>query len=65
MKSNIDQYHLFVITNDIAAIAIENLSVRMLTWDVNIDGKVNFDSHINYLFSTASKILNALTRVTP
>ena len=65
MKSNIDKCHLFVITNDIAAIATEHFSVRMLTWDVSIDGKLNFDSHINHLFSTASKILNALTRVTP
>ena len=69
MKSNFGKCYLFFSANDIAEIEIGNFSIRSSSseklLDVKIDGQLNFDCHVNYLFSKTSKKLIALSRVTP
>lgn len=68
LKSNCDTCHLIISTNDIAENQIEDFSVKSSSSEkllgVNIDSKLNFDSHVNHLYSNANKKLRALVRVT-
>ena len=51
-KSNNEKYHLIFSTNDFTKIQIEDFSVTSSSskklLGVNIDRKLNFDSHVNY-----------------
>ena len=69
VKSNIDKCYLFVSTNGIAEIEIGKFSIRSSSSEkllcVKIERQLNFDCHVNYLFSKTSKKLIALSRVPP
>ena len=68
MKANEDKCHLTVITNELTEIQIDfsmkNSGSKKLL-GVNIDSKLNFDCHVNYLCNKANKKLWAFARVTP
>ena len=69
MKTNEDKCHLIVSTNELTEIQIRDFSIKNSAngklLGVNIDSKLNFDSHVNYLCNNANKKLRALARVTP
>ena len=55
MKSNIDKCNLIVSKNDITEIEVGDFSIKRSSsekWSgINIDSKLNFDNHANYLCS--------------
>ena len=69
MKSNSDKCHLIVSTNDTTEIQIGDFVIKSSSTEkllgVNIDCKLNFDSHVKHLCNKANKKLRALARVTP
>ena len=69
MKSNSDKCRLIVSTNDTTEIQIGDFVIKSSSTEkllgVNIDCKLNFDSHVKHLCNKANKKLRALARVTP
>ena len=69
MKTNKEKCHLIVSTNELTEIQIGDFSIKNSANEkllgVNIDSKLNFDCHVNYLCNNANKKLRALARVTP
>ena len=69
MKSNSDKCHLIVSTNGTTEIQIGDSVIKSSSTEkvlgVNIDCKLNFDSHVKHLCNKANKKLRALARVTP
>ena len=69
MKSNSDKCHLIVSKNDTTEIQIGDSVIKSSSTEkllgVNIDCKLNFDSHVKHLCNKANKKLRALARVTP
>ena len=59
MKSNSDKCHLIVSTNDTTEIQIEDSVIKSSNTEkllgINIDCKLNFDSHVKYLCNKANK----------
>ena len=68
MKSNSDKCHLIVSTNDTTEIQIGDSVIKSSSTEkllgVNIDCKLNFDSHVKHLCNKANKKLRAFARVT-
>ena len=69
MKTNDDKYNLIVSTNELTEIQIGEFLIKNSANEkllgVNIDSKLNFDCHVNYLCNKANKKLRALARVVP
>ena len=59
MKSNSDKCHLIVSTNDTTEIQIEDSVIKSSNTEkllgINIDCKLNFDSHVKHLCNKANK----------
>ena len=66
---NDDKYNLIVSTNELTEIQIGNFLIKNSANEkllgVNIDSKLNFDCHVNYLCNKANKKLRALATVAP
>ena len=63
MKTNEDKCHLIVSTNQLTEIQIRKFSIKNSSNEkfvgVNIDSKLNFDCHVNYL---CNKVNNKLRK---
>ena len=68
MKTNEDECHLIVSTNELTEIQIGDSSIKNSASEellgVNIDGKLNFDCHVTNLCNKANKKFSVLARVT-
>ena len=69
MKTNEDECHLIVSTNELTEIQIGDFSIKNSGSEkfivVSTDSKLNFDCHVNHLCNKANKKLRTLARVTP
>ena len=69
MKANEGKCHLIVSTNELTEIQIGDFRIKNSASEkllgITIDGKLNFDCHVNHLCNKPNKKLGALSRVTP
>ena len=69
MKANISKCHLLVNKKNEVTIRIGDTEIKNSEYEkllgIKVDGKLNFNEHLNDIFSKASRKVNALSRVMP
>ena len=69
MKANISKSHLLVNKKDEVVIRIGDMEIQNSEYEkllvIKVDTKLNFNKHLNNIISTASRKVNALSRVMP
>ena len=69
MKANISKCHLLVNKKNEVTIRIGDTEIKNSEYEkllgIKVDGKLNFNEHLNDIISKASRKVNALSRVMP
>ena len=69
MKANPDKCHLLISSSDKVSICVDNYNIKSSKceklFDIKIDNKLNFNTHIDEIYRKAGQKLNVLSRVTP